>query len=308
MKKKVTVLVVIYILFLLLGLWFNLQRGVADYDQFWKLKQDGWYTSPAGDRIRYSSTSGFDMILNDRSLSASLTRRSDGGYRVAFSDGWALETANFPYLAIEVGGVWLSHDLVYELTDLDAAGLSFAPAVEQIEPIYDGSNQQIGQFVHLVTSTGESVDYREIFSDQPEISTPEREKVVLKNGIRIQDADIHNVLFTNEKGDYLLRSDELTMINVNGGQRSRSTLIPLMINISEGKVEQRGHVSMAFPFTLLYLVGVLSFLYPEKAAFFGSRWKYQNEPELSDMGMLSMQLGSIVMLIIAVAMLFLPIL
>lgn len=84
MKKKVTVLVVIYILFLLLGLWFNLQRGVADYDQFWKLKQDGWYTSPAGDRIRYSSTSGFDMILNDRSLSASLTRRSDGGYRVAF--------------------------------------------------------------------------------------------------------------------------------------------------------------------------------------------------------------------------------
>ena len=98
--KKVTVLVVIYILFLLLGLWVNLQRGVAEYDQFWKLKQDGWYTSPAGDRIRYSSTSGFDMILNDRSLSASLTRRSDGGYRVAFSDGWALETANFPYLAI----------------------------------------------------------------------------------------------------------------------------------------------------------------------------------------------------------------
>lgn len=127
MKKKVTVLVVIYILFLLLGLWFNLQRGVADYDQFWKLKQDGWYTSPAGDRIRYSSTSGFDMILNDRSLSASLTRRSDGGYRVAFSDGWALETANFPYLAIEVGGVWLSHDLVYELTDLDAQGLALRP-------------------------------------------------------------------------------------------------------------------------------------------------------------------------------------
>ena len=308
MKKKVTVLVVIYILFLLLGLWFSLQRGVADYDQFWKLKQDGWYTSPAGDRIRYSSTSGFDMILNDRSLSASLTRRSDGGYRVAFSDGWALETANFPYLAIEVGGVWLSHDLVYELTDLDAAGLSFAPAVEQIEPIYDGSNQQIGQFVHLVTSTGETVDYREIFFNQPEMSTPERENVVLKNGVRLQDADIHNVLFINEKGDYLLRSDELIMINVKGGQRSRSTLIPLMINISEGNVEQRGHIAMVFPFTLLYLVGALSFLYPQHAAFVGSRWKYQTEPELSDLGLLSIQFGSILMIFLAVVMLFIPLL
>ena len=308
MKKKVTVLVAIYILFFLLGLWFNHQRGVADYDQFWKLKQDGWFTSPAGDRIRYSSTSGFDLVLNDQSLSASLERHSDGGYRVTFSDGWALETANFPYLAIEVGGVWLSHDLVYELSDLDAAGLSFAPAVEQTEPIYDGNNQQIGQFVHLVTSTGETVDYREIYFDQPELSTPERETVVLKNGVRIQDADIHNVLFTNEKGEYLLRSDKLTMINVKGGQRSRSTLIPLMINISEDKVEQRGHIAMVFPFTLLYLVGALSFLYPQHAAFFGSRWKYQTEPELSDLGLLSIQFGSILMIILAVVMLFVPLL
>ena len=308
MKKKVTVLVAIYILFFLLGLWFNHQRGVADYDQFWKLKQDGWFTSPAGDRIRYSSTSGFDLVLNDQSLSASLERHSDGGYRVTFSDGWALETVNFPYLAIEVGGVWLSHDLVYELSDLDAAELSFAPAVEQTEPIYDGNNQQIGQFVHLVTSTGETVDYREIYFDQPELSTPERETVVLKNGVRIQDADIHNVLFTNEKGEYLLRSDKLTMINVKGGQRSRSTLIPLMINISEDKVEQRGHIAMVFPFTLLYLVGSLSFLYPQHAAFFGSRWKYQTEPELSDLGLLSIQFGSILMIILAVVMLFVPLL
>ncbi len=306
MKKKVAVLAAIYVLFLLVGLWFNTEKGLSDYDQFWKLKQDGWYTSPAGDRIRYSSSSGFDMVLNDQSLSAFLERRSDGGYRIAFSDGWALETADFPYLAIEVGGLLLSHDLVYELTDLNAAKLSFAPAVEQTEPFYDENNRQTGEYVQLISSTGESIDCYEIFFDQPELSTPQKEIIVLKNGVRFQAADIPNVLFVNENDEYLLHADSLTMLCVSGGQRSRGTLIPLMIHLSEGKVEQRGHIVLALPFTLLYLVGALSFLYPEQAAFFGSRWRYLNEPELSDAGLFSMQFCSILIMILAVVMLFAP--
>ena len=100
MKKKVTVLVAIYILFFLLGLWFNHQRGVADYDQFWKLKQDGWFTSPAGDRIRYSSTSGFDLVLNDHGTVTEdivLPFQMDGHWKQLIFPIWLLRLAAYGF-------------------------------------------------------------------------------------------------------------------------------------------------------------------------------------------------------------------
>ena len=79
-----------------------------------------------------------------------------------------------------------------------------------------------------------------------------------------------------------------------------------MIKLSEGQLEQRGDIALILPYTLLYLLGALSFLYPEHAAFWGSRWKFQNEPELSAAGLFSMQLGSVLIMVLAVVMLFIP--
>ena len=58
-------------------------------------------------------------------------------------------------------------------------------------------------------------------------------------------------------------------------------------------------------FVFVYLAGAALFLWPERIAFFGSRWMYRSEPELSDAGLMWEQFGGLLLMGAAVVTLFL---
>ena len=48
---------------------------------------------------------------------------------------------------------------------------------------------------------------------------------------------------------------------------------------------------------VVYVIGALTFLYPEKMFFLGSRWQFKN-PELSEDGKMMEQFGGVVLMIV----------
>lgn len=72
-----------------------------------------------------------------------------------------------------------------------------------------------------------------------------------------------------------------------------------------GEREARGVIALIAAYILLYVVGALSFLYPDRVHFFGSRWAYKN-PELSESGVLLQKLGGIAAIVIGAILMFLP--
>lgn len=56
---------------------------------------------------------------------------------------------------------------------------------------------------------------------------------------------------------------------------------------------------------LLYLIGAVTFLYPEKVHFFGTRWRYKNA-ELSDDGIMMQMFSAVVMMIMAAIIMMNP--
>ena len=307
MKKKGFILAAIFIVFLCIGVWFNMQRGLYLQDTFWKLGPDGAYVSPRGDTIRYSETDGYHLNFNGNMLTVQVENHADGSYRFDFSDGIAMETADESSMLLQIGGVVLAGEMDYIVTDVNSNHFHFVRASETIhEPFYDESGKKIGKNVSLVADTGEIINFSEIWYGHPEYSDSARETITIHNGTRLSYEDLHTKLFQNAAGEYLLDANRLTQIETSDGYIDRGYMVSFMLSIAEKKVEYRGSAAAIALSCCVYLIGAASFLLPEHAAFFGSRWRFKNEPELSDEGLMAVQAGNIIVMLLAIAALFIP--
>lgn len=307
MRKKIAVLSAIFLVFLVVGWGFNLQQGLYFGDSFWKLEGENRYAS-YGNWISFSPEDGFLLHFADQEMTAQFTELDENRCRMEFSDGIAVELADDDnsIISVEIGGiVWFS-GAEYVVTDIESGHFQFAAAQEPIHnPIFDETGNVIGENILLRTADGQDIDFREVYYDYPEWSGPERERIVIQNGTRFTDEDLQNKLFQNEQGEYLLNSETFTLIKTSvGSYVNRGSLARFMLDAARGKSEARGEPAAIVLYAVFYLLGAVSFLFPEKTAFLGQRWRYKNEPELSDSGRFAVLAGSVIVMGMGVVLMF----
>jgi len=198
--------------------------------------------------------------------------------------------------------------VVYTLNDMKAAHYRFIPAAQtRRDPFYGLDGSVVGETVTTLTEDGVVLDWKDVWFELPELSTPEKQTVVLQNGLRIAEGELDRYLFVNAAGEYLIEPNDPTVIQTDWGWRSRSDLLPLMLSVASGKTQRWGSPWSAVLYTLLYALGAASLLWPNQMAFFGRRWQFRTEPELSEDGVHAMNIGSFIILGMAILMLFMPI-
>ena len=303
MKKKIAVLSAIFVLLLVLGLWYNLTPGKFLGGDFWKQK-DGAFVR-WGDSIRQNGDE-FELNIGGATRTAKLTESGEK-YRVDFSDGWAVEmeyrTAGF---SIQIGSMSFIGDAEYILTDMDAANLRFGKVVDEVrEPFYDENGYAVGESFYRVTESGESVGWQEIWYDNPDWSSPEPKTILLQEGVRLKYDDFNRNLFVNEDGEYLMNAQDVPMLHWSGSTwYGRSSVAGHLINIAHGEISRRGHIAGVLLYAFIYLLGAVNFLWPQELAFLGKRWQFKEEPELSDEGLFMAKLGSIIIMVMGVVVMF----
>lgn len=78
---------------------------------------------------------------------------------------------------------------------------------------------------------------------------------------------------------------------------SNAALSNILCRLDLRMIEKNGSVGFIILGALIYGLGMLTFLYPEKMFFLGSRWQFRN-PELSDDGILMQQFSGVVCMIV----------
>ncbi len=110
--------------------------------------------------------------------------------------------------------------------------------------------------------------------------------------------------------DILLDKDGLPLGWANGFMSADGNAVRVISNealsnvfckIALGKTEQNGSIGVVLVGGLIYILGALSFLYPEKVHFFGNRWRYKNA-ELSDDGIFMEKFGGIIGMVLGAIM------
>lgn len=307
MKKTIAVLAGIFVLFLCVGIWFNFQQGFFFDESFWRVRRDGSVASGYGDRIMPLHDGGFELDFSDAKLHVRAQWVSDEVCQITFSDGVAVEIRQRSDIPVEAGGFLLGADVEYIIMDANAGNWRFAPAGStETGEIFDENNRVIGEYTHILTAEGETIDYREDFYDFPELSSPKKESLVFHNGMRLTESDISSKLLVNDEGEYLIDSHRVDKIAFSPGNFiSRWYVASFLMEFGEGQPESRGSGAALLLFAMLYAMGAVGFLYPEQMAFFGSRWQFKGEPELSDAGLFAAKAGSVVVMAAAVMLLFL---
>lgn len=108
------------------------------------------------------------------------------------------------------------------------------------------------------------------------------------------------------QGVPLVWSDGIT-ITLNGERAPVSvyTLGNWLYRMYAGALERRGEPLMIALAALLYGLGILNLLWPDRMFFLFSRWQYSHA-ELSDAGRLAQQLGGVVLVAASAGILYLP--
>lgn len=312
MKRKCIILGSIFVFFLILGIWLNGQKGMNLMSDFWVQRKDGSLTHQ-DNRIYCFNTEGvkrFEISLGETTFTATIEEHEDGWYMES-DIGWGIKIPSENYLSVVVGvgsdTIWIG-DTQITIHDMENMGLHFeAVQEEQLNYIYDGEGKKkVGESYHLISESGQTISYREIWYDNPERNTPEQPVEVIKNGITLKSDNYQTTLYVNEKGEYLLNPKSLFMLSDGLGYISKSGLAQALVKVAEGEVEQRGHLSLAVAYIFFYALGAAVILWPQKMAFLGNRWRYRSEPELSDEGLVMEMIGGVVIIGMAVVTLFLP--
>ena len=308
MKRKYIILGSVFIFFLVLGIWLNGQKGMNLMSDFWVLKKDGSLTHQDNRILCVDEDDGkrFEITLGENVFTATIEEQEDGWYMES-DQGWGIKIPSENYLSVMVGGIiWMGNAQV-TILDLDAMGLQFeAVKDEEKNYMYGEDGKPVGESYHLISESGQSISYKEVWYDNPGFDTPQQSVEAIKNGVTLDYENYQNKLFVNEKGEYLMNSNRLFMISDGQGDISKAGLLQALVKVAEGKVEQRGHLSLAAVYILFYALGTAILLWPEKMAFLGNRWRFRYEPELSDEGLVMEMLGGVVIIGMAVVMMFLP--
>lgn len=308
MKRKCIILGSIFIFFLVLGIWLNGQKGMNLMSDFWVLEKDGSFTHQ-DNRIICVDTENdkrFEITLGETLFTATIEEQEDGWYMES-DKGWGIKIPSENYLSVMVGGIIWMGDAQVTILDLDATGLQFeAVKEEEKNYMYGEDGKPVGESYHLISESGKTISYKEVWYDNPGFDTPPQSLEVIKDGITLDSENHQNKLYVNEKGEYLMNPTSLFMISNGQEYISKSGLVQAMVRVAEGKVEQRGHLSLVAAYILFYALGTAILLWPEKMAFWGNRWRYRYEPELSDEGLIMEMFGGVVIICMAVVMMFLP--
>lgn len=305
-KRLCIVLAALLIAILIPGVILHSQRGILFENAFWKLGKDGAFRS-GNNCIRMTGINRFELSFSDQILTAQKSTLPGGGIRMEFSDGWAVERTSEDDFLFDVGAYAWSGDALLIPADLSTSHLYFAaPDHEEHFPFYgEDGETPVGETVFILSADGETLDFYEIWYDHPARSTPEREIIILKEGARLPaNISMHNYLVQNERGEYLVDAENLGAIPSGYQSFTRSDLAWFLLRIARGSTQPRGDLSIVALFVLLYIMGAANLLWPEKLAFYGSRWKFRTEPELSDAGYLSIYIGSGFVMLMGVIMLF----
>ena len=312
MKKKCIILGSIFIFFLVIGIWLNGQKGMNLMGDFWTLKKDGSLTHQDNRILCVDAEESkqFEITLGETVFTGMIEEQEDGWY-METDQGWGIKIPSENYLSVMVGitggSIWMG-DAQLVIHELDAMDLHFeAVKEEQSNDIYDGEGKKkVGESYHLISESGQTISYREIWYDNPEQNSPEQPVEVIKNGITLDSESYHTTLYVNEKGEYLMNPTSLFMLSNGQEYISKSGLLQALLKVAEGKVEQRGHLSLAVAYIFFYALGTAILLWPEKMAFLGSRWRYRSEPELSDDGLVMEMIGGVIVICMAIVTMFLP--
>ena len=303
-KKKLLILTAIFLLFLIPGLLFNFQRGIYLYDEFW-IQRNGGFVSGLS-RIDVSGDP-FVLTHDGTELQIAVTRSVDRFTRFDFSDGTAIELMPEEPLHIvySVGDMlWLGDDEII-LTDVSHPSRTYVPRGETIVEYYtDEGGAKVGEIEYYLSETGEILMYRDWLYSAERPADPEF--ISLYDGIRLTYDDVRNNFYVNNDGDVLVNAENLFSVPLGYRQISKRALAELMTDAAEGRVESRGSAWIALAYAVFYWLGAATLLWPEKLAFFGSRWRFYSEPELSDAGLMAEYFSGVVIMITSVAVLFLP--
>ena len=308
MKRKHIILGSIFIFFLVLGIWLNGQKGMNLMSDFWVLEKDGSLTHQDNRILFVDEEDGkrFEITLGENVFTAMIEEQEDGWYMES-DKGWGIKIPSENYLSVMVGGIIWMGDAQVTILDMDAMELQFeAVKEEEKNYIYGKDGKPVGESYHLISESGQTISYKEVWYDNPGFDTPQQSVEVIKDGITLDSENHQNKLYVNEKGEYLMNPTSLFMISNDQEYISKSGLVQAMVRVAEGKVEQRGHLSLVAAYILFYALGTAILLWPEKMAFLGNRWRYRYEPELSDEGLFMEMLGGVIVLCMAVVMMFLP--
>ena len=102
------------------------------------------------------------------------------------------------------------------------------------------------------------------------------------------DKDGRPISWTN-LGEMIVVDDTVRVI-------SNEALSQDLCQIDRGEMVKNGHIAMVLVGALIYVIGAVTFLFPEKMYFLGSRWRYKNA-ELSDDGIMMQQFGAVICMI-----------
>lgn len=311
-KKRLAVLASIFIVFLIAGIYFNTMSGLHMNDVFWKKSSDSYRSD--GVSIRYYEENGqgyFDLSYNKQTRTAEMTR-SENLVHISFPEGCSIECrtdgdiqAIFSRSGVRFG---IPSDLIID--DIDQLDLPFVNAKIEAQPFSDSSNGQGGETYFLVSESGDRNYLYDRNFDQPDFSVPPVRTIVLKNGLRISESDLTGptqLLVQNEAGQYLMDTGALFGIQVGPHRIPISDMMDLMMKIEAGESTQRGMIVVVLIYILLYIMGAACMLGPEKFVFFGSRWRYANEPKLSQEGLTAAYIGAGFCMFCAIVILFIPI-
>lgn len=86
---------------------------------------------------------------------------------------------------------------------------------------------------------------------------------------------------------------------------SDEALGEVLCRLDLGMTIKNGSTAFLLLGGLIYLIGAVTFLYPEKVYFFGTRWRYKNA-ELSDDGIMMQMFSAVVMMIMAAVIMMNP--
>ena len=250
----------------------------------------------------------FNLTLDGREITVSMSTSETGTYRFDFGDGTALdimpETEVYPMLS--AGGTLRFGDSKLILADINHPALRYAaPGETTVEYYTDENGKRVGEMSILMSEAGEYITGYEWFYDNERPAEPE--PILLYDGIHLNYNDAWSALYIHPDGSYLLNPEDLFYIHTEYNERTgKQALVGLLMDMAEGRAEPRGIAWAALLYAVVYWIGAATLLWPEQMAFLGSRWRYSSEPELSDEGLIFECLGGAIAMIGSIVLLFMP--
>ena len=302
-KYKGLLLAALYVLLVALAIPLHTQKGIEWNGQFYRQGDDGVFIANKYNRFSFTKEKDktvFDLTVNGYACRAEMTVSNEGLYQFDFSDGFSVHLSP----GTDAGNCVI-------VNDLSKTPLTFSPYIIEKSPFFDGETgkKQLGEWIIYETESGQHIYGWENWYDGAFPAYPPT-FITLSDGAVIDRAAQYNssVLYVNDQNEILTNQELLYTFPCDYPEERihRQSHCHLLINTAvHERVASRGHIA-PFLLSFLYFLGMAQFLWPQQLAFFGSRWQYRYEPELSDAGLAMTKFSAVFIMIISTFPLFLP--